>query len=261
VPDEIPSAILGSEKAVSNPSLRLRGRPDWSARTGADEIEVVDYKSGRIKDREGHLLDEHVAQIQLYALMMEAAFPGTTVHPFIEQVGRMEVPWDSAKREQIGERLSVVSSQLPAGEILPASELASPGSHCKSCRLRPACAAYLEQAPDWWRADHDSPRPLPTDVWGSVTEVLNDLHRVSLRITDAAGRRVRVDGLRESHVVSTISRGDFVWLFDLEASEDTQQHGAIVHPRNFHQDPPGPRWKQARQVRVFLSPGSAPIWS
>jgi CRISPR/Cas system-associated exonuclease Cas4 (RecB family) len=254
-PEELPTVVLGSEKAVSNASLRLRGRPDSSQKTGPKEIELVDYKSGLIKDRDDRLLDEHLVQLQLYALMIEAAFPGFTIHPFVEQADRTEVPWGPIEREQITERLDEVSARLPAEAVLSASEVSSPGRHCRTCRLRPVCTAYLDQAPGWWRAVQDSPRPLPNDVWGTVTTVVRDRDSVSIRITDATGRRVRVDGLLDPQIVTAISEGHFVWLFDLEASEDTEQHGTLVHPRNFHQYLPGPGWERARQVRAFLEPG------
>ena len=62
--------------------LRLRGRPDLSVRNDQGHIEVVDFKSGRIADLDDQLLDEHVLQVQLYALMLERAFrnPGHTFH-------------------------------------------------------------------------------------------------------------------------------------------------------------------------------------
>ena len=45
--------------------------------------------------------------------------------------------------------------------------------------------------------------------------------------------------------------GDYIWFFDLESSEDLEQHGAKSQPHNFHQNPPGPRWTLARSLRVF----------
>ena len=63
---------------ISNDELRLRGRPDWSAPASDGCIEVVDFKTGRIADLDGKLLEDHVVQVQLYALMIESIDPRLT---------------------------------------------------------------------------------------------------------------------------------------------------------------------------------------
>ena len=92
---------------------------------------------------------------------------------------------------------------------------------------------------------------MPLDVWGEIVSIQAEDEGVSVRLIDVAGRRVRVDGISRSHGVEVLSDGDTVWFFDLEASEDLSQHGALVQPRNFHERPPSPRWRRARRVRVF----------
>lgn len=243
---------LGSEQGMADPSLRLRGRPDWSGRADDGRIEIVDFKSGRITDREGRLLDQHVAQLQLYSLMMEAAFPAATVVPLLEQDHRIQVPWEPIDRQLIRQRLDSVSIGLPSGETVAASDLAIPGLQCRTCRLRPQCGAYLDSVPEWWRGAGGSPSALPLDVFGRVTRADDSDGTVSLWINDAANRAVRVDGISPTLSVTSVHVGHQVWFFDLEASEDTH-HGTRIHPRNFHQRAPGPRWKRARRVRVFVA--------
>lgn len=249
---------LGSEQTLSNRALRLRGRPDWSARVDKSLIEVVDFKSGRIMDADGRLLDEHVVQVQLYTLMLEATFPEAEVRPYLERVERVEVPWGDEERIRVMTRLKEASTRLPAGSRLEATELARPGEHCIRCRLRPMCPAYLSTAPSWWPDEHDSPRPLPLDVWGKVTSVVSQGDDLGVRLVDAGGRRVRIDGIDRRHRVAAVKRGEPAWFFDLQASEDRRQHGALVQPRNFHEHPPGPRWRPARRTRVFSGHSSVP---
>ena len=249
-----PTVILGSEQAAVNPELRLRGRPDWSVERRPGQVEIVDYKSGHIRDHDGQLLDGHVVQMQLYALLVEAAFPEATVTLYLEQASRVSVPWGPQERDQVTARLHTMLERLPAGSIQPASGIASPGIHCSKCRLRPVCSAYLGQMPEWWRDERDHPRPLPLDVWGDVTRVVHQGPVFSLRMTDAASRRVRIDGLSSLSTDSVVCQGDQMWFFDLESSEDRNQHGAIVQPRNFHQAPPGPRWERARRLKVYHTP-------
>ena len=251
---ESDQATTGAEQVLSNRALRLRGRPDWTAHVDERLVEVVDFKSGRIMDAEGRLLDEHVVQVRLYALMLEGAFPDAEVRPYIERVERVEVPWGNLERTRMMARLEEASTRLPAGVRLKAKEVAQPGLHCSGCRLRPMCPAYLSAAPSLWPDERGSPRPLPLDVWGDVTSVEPQGDCVGVRLADAAGRRVRIDGVDRRHGVAAVKRGERAWFFDLESSEDMSQHGALVQPRNFHEHPPGPRWRPARRTRVFGQP-------
>jgi len=243
---------LGSEELLHDAELRIRGRPDWSEKRGPGLVAVSEFKSGIIEDEEGRLLEEHVLQVQAYALMIERAWPGVRVEPYIEGAKRVPVPWGELQRDRLMDRLRSLDERLPRGREFAAEDLAFPGSHCGFCRLRPLCGRYLREVPAWWRDSAGALRPLPLDVWGLVDQVNESRAGISLRLTDAAGRRVLVDGLAKASGLSEVSPGDAVWLFDLESSEDLDQHGAKVHPRNFHQYPPGPRWRLARRLRVFL---------
>ena len=246
-----PRVMTGSEQALANVDLRLAGRPDWFAHVGDKTIEVVDFKSGRITDSDGQLLDDHVAQLQLYTLMLEAAFSEIRVTPFVEHVARIEVPWGDRERVHLMKRLRDVASALPAGACFEAEDLARPGVHCGTCRLRPRCVAYLRAAPSWWSDQPRNPRPLPLDVWGYVLRVQVDEQSVTVRLVDASGRHVHVYGIHRSQGAAGLGEGDAAWFFDLEASEDLRQHGALIQPRNFHERAPGPRWRSARRMRLF----------
>lgn len=241
----------GSEQLIANPRLRLVGRPDWFASVDARHIEVVDFKSGRVTDADGDLLEDHIIQVRLYAFMLEAAFPHAKVTPFLEGNEPIEVPWGHRERTNLMDRLQAVARALPSGATIKAEALAKPGVHCRECRLRPSCLSYLSAAPRWWPDQPRSPRPLPLDVWGDVLWTRTDDASVTVQLVDASGRHVRVDGIDRSHGATGLCEGDAVWFFNLEASEDLNQHGALIQPRNFHERPPGPRWRPARRMRLF----------
>lgn len=251
---QLSEVVAGSEQTLANADLRLTGRPDWFAHVDDRHIEVVDFKSGRITDTDGQLLEEHIVQLQLYSLMLEVAFPHVRVTPYVERVVRIRVPWGDQERTRLMERLQAVKSALPARASLKAEDLARPGVHCGTCRLRPRCLAYLDAAPRWWLDQRTNPRPLPLDVWGSVLKAQSDQQSVTVWLVDVSGRHVRVDGIDRSHGAATIDEGDSVWFFDLEASEELNQHGALIQPRNFHEHVPGPRWRPARRMRLFSGP-------
>ena len=251
VPSHSTHTVAGSEQMLSNVDLRLAGRPDWFAHVDKQHIEVVDFKSGQLTDADGHLLEDHVVQLQLYALMLEATFPGVRVTPFVDGIKRMKVPWGGRQRARLTRRLRALTTTLSAGAISEAEGLARPGEHCLRCRLRPSCSAYLDAAPRWWLDQSRNPRPLPLDVWGDVLRTQFNEQSVTLQIVDASGRYVRVDGISPAHNAAGLREGDAVWFFDLESSEDLNQHGALIQPRNFHEQAPGPRWRPALRMRLF----------
>jgi CRISPR/Cas system-associated exonuclease Cas4 (RecB family) len=246
-----PAVRLGAEESLLDAELRLKGRPDWSEQCGPDLVVVSEFKSGRIVDDDGVLLEEHVVQVQAYALMLERAKPGIRVDAYIEGAERVPVHWGGPQRERLLERLRALDARLPHGRQLVADDLASPGSHCRFCRIRPVCSRYLRDVPSCWPDLAGAVLPLPLDVWGVVEHVEQKGAGASLRLTDAGGRRVLVEGLVAEGMIDVMP-GDDVWFFNLESSEDLDQHGAKVQPRNFHQVPPGPRWALARRLQVFL---------
>lgn len=250
-PDHSSDVVTGPERMFANSELRLAGRPDWVAHVDDQHLEVVDFKSGRVTYTDGQLVEDHVVQLQLYALLLEDAFPGARITPFVERVERIPVPWGCQERTRLMKRLRAVTSMLPAAARLKAEDVARPGVHCGACRLRPRCRAYLEAAPRWWPNRPMNPQPLPLDVWGYVLRTNIHAHSVTVRLVDASGRHVRIDGINRLRGAARLSEGDAVWFFDLEASEDLRQHGALIHPRNFHGPAPGPRWRPARRARLF----------
>lgn len=245
------SVRYGAEEMLHDTTLRLSGRPDWMEECGPNRALVSEFKSGRVVDGEGRLLEEHVLQVQAYALMLERAQPGIRVDPFVEGSDRTAVPWDDTHRNRLLDRLRKLDEKLPAGRHIAAEDLANPGAHCRFCRLRPMCSRYLRDVPSWWYDLPGSVRPLPLDVWGVVDKARSCARGTSIKLFDASGRRVLVDGLSRTLGMDEIEIGDYVWFFDLESSEDLDHHGAKVQPRNFHQVPPGPRWSTARRLRVF----------
>jgi hypothetical protein len=243
------SFALGVEQWWSSAVLRLRGRPDEARLTEGGHIEVTDYKTGFVVGRSGQISGIVETQIHLYLLMAET-LGGRPAQGVLHAGVTTAVPWDDDRRKHIQRRVSEFCARFPAGATIPATAAATPGAHCSGCSLRPRCESYLRQAPSWWPNTGDHPRPLPSDVWGRVSAVSEDELGLTVRIDDAAGRRVLVRGLQHT------SRPDVanlraLFLFNLEPTEDAVLHGRRMHPRSFHQRSPGPRWLPARRARLF----------
>ena len=243
---------FGPESWVVCNQLRLRGRVDRAADEGGF-IGIYEYKSGTILDDSGELLDNHVLQLRLYALAFHIVSAGRPIELFIEGEGKTPVPWNDEVRDACLEGLQETLRRFPAGSSFRADALAQPGTVCIGCRLRPRCSSYLDRAPAWWHNRPDSPRPLPLDVWGTIRSKLpEDNDSVALELDDAAGRRVRVQGL-DAATVEHLKPGDTTYFFTLESTEPTIMHGVRLQPRNFHEYFPNAdhTLRQARQMQVY----------
>lgn len=241
---------VGRERLVASRRLRLVGRPDFS-RQAAGSVHIVDYKSGRVLDASGEVFDEHLTQLRLYALVAEEAFPDSEVHLYVEHGVTELVRWDAHAREVVRERLEALSARLPAGRTLDAESLAHPGSHCVGCRIRHRCGTYLATVPSWWPDAPGNPRPLPLDVWGAIVDVRRLSEYVHVRLHAPVRGEVSIEGLAATWGIERLGMGSIVSFFGLASTEDLNQHGARIHPLNFHEHPPGPRWDRAWNLRVF----------
>jgi PD-(D/E)XK nuclease superfamily len=234
---------LGDERPWNVPRRRLRGRPDHASLTSDGALEIVDYKSGNVLDREG-VLPSVVDQLHLYALMSES-LTDRPVRLSVQGRQRIPIEWGEAERAAIVSRLSSLSDDYPAGALLDASTVARPGSNCVGCRVRPQCQSYLHDVPCWWPNTGEHPRPLPLDSWGTLRRRSSDFSGSTLHIEDAAGRAVLISGIHPRHGVDTVDVGDEVYGFTLAAGEDQFMHGRWLHPRAFHERSPSARWRSA----------------
>ncbi len=253
--DETPRIEFGPEAWIVAPSLRLRGRVDQIARHADNAVEITDFKSGVVLDDDDRPLERHVDQVRLYGLAVESVLDGPReVRLFIQGRERFAVEWNDQFRQECVLDLDDILGGLPANAKLDARELGHPGSWCRSCRIRPVCPAYIGVAPSCWRDRGRTLRPLPLDVWGRVKDVSLVAARVRIEIIDPAGRSNFIEGLDPRRFLDEhLGPGDELYLFDLEPTEPTVQHGVPIHPRNFHELPPdgGLRMSQARSLQIY----------
>ena len=240
---------VGHEAWIVWPDGRLRGRADRvDAREGGG-FRVVENKSGKIRDRTGGLLESIGIQVGLYALAIEAV-TRASVETVVRGDEAVIVPWDASARKSIREMLDRILAELPADTWMNAAVLASPGPHCKRCRLRPACGNYLAGAASLW-VDQATMGRMPLDVWGEVQRVdeTGEVGRVELR--DDTGRVVVVSGLSVAREVHNLKRGDRIFFFDLETDQD-RQHTERIQPSNFRELPPNTSSSRRRAFGLRL---------
>lgn len=232
--------------------LRLVGRPDLLVREPGNVVHIADDKTGCVVDHKGQVLPSHVAQLELYALMVEHLVPGARVR--LSVVGRSShsISWDSTKRSKVAMRLKEFHEELPAGREFPTATLAVPGRDCQSCRLRPRCGTYSRATMSWWRDAGEGPRPVPFDTWGMLTDVTLTGGAMDLALKDPVGRTVRIAGLSRALGITPGHVGRAVSVFNLEPSQDVRLHNRWLAPTSWHQHSPGRTFPSAVGTHVFL---------
>ncbi len=240
---------LGAERTIRVSSLRLSGRPDLIERDEHGTYHVTDFKTGHVLDRAGEPRADYALQVRLYALMLQRIDENASLRLWLEGSERTEVPWDENLAAETMERLRSVAEHLLADQVLRAADIASPGAHCGSCRIRHRCVRYRDIAPIWWAGKSSRQAVAPFDIWGKLLEVLPEREgTVTLTLRDAAGRVARVSGIRADVACSN----DQVWLFELQPTQVLPHHGVFVHPQNFHARRPNRAWRDALRYCGFV---------
>lgn len=245
------SRLTGPEVAFQSPTLRLRGKADSVRQLGSREFEVRDFKTGVVLDERGEVKPEIALQLWAYAFMLLERRPGCDVRLVVDDGAEREVAFDADARTRAKRVLDELLEGMPPAGPSTAGELAVPGKGCWGCQVRHVCPAYRAAAPQWWQQYPDGVDRLPNDVWGTVLDVIGE-GRVDVVLRDAAGRRVRIDGLDPRHGLTSVFVGKSVWFFGLEGTGATRGFdGRRFHPRAFHELPRDKMERRAWALHVF----------
>jgi hypothetical protein len=228
---------------------------DVLERRGRNVVIVRDYKTGQIRERDGSIRPHIELQLRLYALAISTVEPsacvelhasdGTEDHPII---------LDGDIISETRRWLEAILSELPAGAVIPAETIATPGHGCSYCPSRHICPAYREAAPEFWRSGSEAAL-LPFDIWGEMTKVAEERGLVTLELLDAAGRRVKVHRLDRRHTgPNELQAGRELWLFGLSAAAKNVCRARFFHPRNFFEFPSDSSERRAWSLAVFAVP-------
>jgi DNA helicase-2/ATP-dependent DNA helicase PcrA len=134
--------ILELEKTFALPvenNVVLKGRIDQINALGGNEVEIVDYKTG--KPRQDWEVRRDL-QLSIYAIAAKEILelkPARLVFHYLQDNSRQEVPRTA---KQLDEALEIV--QEVAADIRARSFSAKEGFICRSCAYRPICPAHEE---------------------------------------------------------------------------------------------------------------------
>jgi DNA helicase II / ATP-dependent DNA helicase PcrA len=132
--------LIFQEKTFELPlenDILITGRMDQVNRIAKDEVEIVDYKTGRPRDAKKAADD---LQLSIYALAAREVFDLTPTRlAFYNLMNNEAVATarDAKKLKETKERIAAAADSIRAGEFA-----AKPGFACRYCDFKPICPAH-----------------------------------------------------------------------------------------------------------------------
>jgi DNA helicase-2/ATP-dependent DNA helicase PcrA len=134
--------ILEQEKAFELPlanDLILAGRMDQVNSLGRDDVEIVDYKTGKPRKDSDARKD---LQLSIYALAAKEIFEWNPVRLVFHYLQTNQIQVTSRDSKQLDDAEKIV--QEAAADIRAAQFPPNPGFVCRSCAYKPICPAHEE---------------------------------------------------------------------------------------------------------------------
>jgi len=135
--------ILEQEKRFELPlenNVVIIGRMDQVNSLGRDDVEIVDYKTGRPKKDSFAKKD---LQLSLYALAAKEIFEWNPVRLVFHYLQNNEIQVTMRDSKQLAEAQGIV--QEAAADIRAGEFPAQPSAVCRSCAYKPICPAHEEE--------------------------------------------------------------------------------------------------------------------
>jgi DNA helicase-2/ATP-dependent DNA helicase PcrA len=139
---EAQSEIMGQEKAFELPlenNVIVNGRIDQINSLGRNDVEIVDYKTGRPKKEADARKD---LQLSIYALATQEIFELNPVRLVFHYLQNNQVQVTTRDAKQLDAAQKIV--QEAAADIRAGEFSAKPGFGCRSCAYKPICPAHEE---------------------------------------------------------------------------------------------------------------------
>jgi DNA helicase-2/ATP-dependent DNA helicase PcrA len=138
---ELPE-ILEQEKTFEldlENNVIVKGRIDQINSLGRNDVEIVDYKTGKAKkDYEAN----KDLQLSIYAIAAKEIFelnPVRLVFHYLQDNKRQSTTRSAKQLSEAQKIVQEIAAEIRAGEFA-----ARPGFQCRSCAFRPICPAHEE---------------------------------------------------------------------------------------------------------------------
>src|SRR5713101_6126922 len=139
---EAPPQVREQEKSFELPlenNVIITGRMDQVNSLGRNDVEIVDYKTGKPKKDADAKKD---LQLSLYALAAKEIFEWNPVRLIFHYLQNNQVQVTTRDAKQLDEAQKVV--QEAAADIRAGEFPAKPGFVCRNCAYKPICPAHEE---------------------------------------------------------------------------------------------------------------------
>ncbi|MGB9464470.1 MAG: UvrD-helicase domain-containing protein [Candidatus Acidiferrum sp.] len=139
---EAPPQVLEQEKSFELPlenNVTIIGRMDQVNSLGRNDVEIVDYKTGKPKKDADAKKD---LQLSLYALAAKEIFEWNPVRLVFHYLQNNQTQVTARDAKQLDEAQKIVleaAADIRAGQFPP-----NPGFVCRSCAYKPICPAHEE---------------------------------------------------------------------------------------------------------------------
>ena len=139
---EAPPRVLEQEKSFELPlenNVIITGRMDQVNSLGRNDVEIVDYKTGKPKKDADAKKD---LQLSLYALAAKEIFEWNPVRLVFHYLQNNQIQVTTRDAKQLDEAQAAVqeaAADIRAGEFPP-----KPGFVCRNCAYKPICPAHEE---------------------------------------------------------------------------------------------------------------------
>ncbi|MGC1482898.1 MAG: UvrD-helicase domain-containing protein [Candidatus Acidiferrum sp.] len=139
---EAPPQVMEQEKSFELPlenNVTIIGRMDQINSLGRNDVEIIDYKTGKPKKDADAKKD---LQLSLYALAAKEIFewnPVRLVFHYLQNNQTQATTRDAKQLEEAQKIVLEAASDIRAGEFPP-----RPGFVCRSCAYKPICPAHEE---------------------------------------------------------------------------------------------------------------------
>ncbi len=139
-----PSTVIAQEKAFELPlenNVVLKGRMDQVNRIAGDDVEIVDYKTGKLRDEDKAKKD---LQLSVYALAARELFdwnPARLTFYNLQTNDAVSAGRDEKKLKKVRAEIQEAAADIRAGEFPPKL-----GFACRYCNFKPICPAQEQGA-------------------------------------------------------------------------------------------------------------------
>ncbi|MGH9740909.1 MAG: ATP-dependent helicase, partial [Candidatus Acidiferrum sp.] len=139
---EAPPQVLEQEKSFELPlenNVTIIGRMDQVNSLGSNDVEIIDYKTGKPKKDADAKKD---LQLSLYALAAKEIFEWNPVRLVFHYLQNNQMQVTTRDAKQLDEAQKIVleaAADIRAGEFPP-----KPGFVCRNCAYKPICPAHEE---------------------------------------------------------------------------------------------------------------------